>query len=110
MKKETLVSLELPESELEALTALAVKANKTTEVYLKELIAEKIDGTLLNKEQLAVATMELAWQKVDKIEDYPELRQAIAGDLLKLRIALMQKQKGQVDPEKIKEWAIELFT
>jgi hypothetical protein len=54
--------------------------------------------------------MELAWQKVDEIEDYPELRQAIAGDLLKLRIALMQKQKGQVDPEKIKEWVIELFT
>jgi hypothetical protein len=35
MKKETL-TLNLSETELETLTALAVKANKTTEVYLKE--------------------------------------------------------------------------
>lgn len=116
MGNETLISLNLSEKDLEKLTALAVKANLTTEVYLVNLIREKTteektNKPLLNASQLSVTTLELVWQLVlDHSADFDALRQEIAGTLLKARIALMQEQNGKVDPEKVKEWVEELYT
>lgn len=106
-------TIDIPQPEYFILGKIAKDKNISIEEALKYIITEKVNPEKQKQieiSQAIVTTLEAVREQVNEREDLSELKAEIAGDLIVARASLeADKNEGHISPEKIKEWALELF-
>lgn len=107
---ETMVTLKTSQAELDMLCDMAKRGESPDDVATR-IIREKLANQTKDAEvsQAIVSTLETVWDQINSINEPSDLKNAVAGDLLKAEVALEIAKNGKIEPQKVKELALELF-